>query len=56
MESNIFHQMRGFTPGRVTFVEGESSLLGKLKVPKPLVETMRETTHTQVGPRKLVLL
>ncbi|GAQ87259.1 tRNA 2-selenouridine synthase [Klebsormidium nitens] len=48
MESHIFHQMRGYTPRRVTFVEGESSLLGKLKVPKPLVMTMRTTTHTQV--------
>ena len=47
-ESRLYKKLCGFSASRPIFVEGESSLIGKIQVPEAIWKRMRVATQTEV--------
>jgi len=47
-ETLVWEALRGFDPGRPVYAEGESRTIGRLRVPEPVLESLRAATCVQV--------
>jgi tRNA 2-selenouridine synthase len=47
-ETQLWLALRGFDPARPVFAEGESRLIGRLRVPEPLLERLRAAPCVEV--------
>ena len=47
-ETALWQALRRFEPGRAVFTEGESRLIGRLRVPEPLLERLRAAPCVEV--------
>lgn len=47
-ETSLWQALRGFDPTRPVFVEGESRTIGRLRLPEPLLEAVRNAACLQV--------
>jgi tRNA 2-selenouridine synthase len=47
-ETQLWQTLRGLDPSRVTYVEGESRTIGRLRLPEPLLEHIRASDCVQL--------